>query len=302
MTVLVVGATGFIGAEVTRINRVAGHHVIACGRKAWEGKIRKQFPDGEDYWSTEKGAVPNSLLHKADCMVLLAAKRPYQGFSFADYADNVTLAYRYMMLAMENGLKNIVFASSKAVYSGRDMPWREEISCAPSSLYGASKVAVEQLGAYFSAIGKLCFKSLRFAQVIGDGERKGYLINTLIDNAREKRTQIIYGSGEQRRQYVYVKDVADAVLRAEECSTISGAFNIGMEGNVSNLELAEIVNECFGNTGNLVHDYSRPMIGSDDEMSIEKAKKELGFCASFDIWDVFSDLAGRTVPEKRSAH
>lgn len=227
-------------------------------------------------------------------MVLLAAKRPYPGFCFADYAENVALAHRYMELAMNSGVKNIVFASSKAVYSGPDMPWKEDAPCAPSSLYGASKLAVEQLGAYYSEMDKLAFKSLRFAQVIGGNERKGYLISTLIDNARKKETQTVYGSGEQRRHYVYVKDVAAAVMAAEERPLLSGAFNIGMTGSVSNLEMAEIVNECFGNAGNLVHDFSRPMLGSSDEMCVEKAEKELGFRAGYGIREAFADLARET--------
>lgn len=291
MTVLMIGATGFVGSEVTKANRIAGHHVIGCGRSTWGGKIAAQFPEREDYWCIEEDEVPSTLIQEADCLVLLAGKRPYPGFCFTDYVDNIALAHRYMKLAMEHGLKNIIFASSKAVYSGPDMPWREDVVCAPSSLYGASKLAVEQLGALYSETGKLCFKSLRFAQIIGIGERKGYLINTLIDNAREKKTQMVYGSGEQRRQYVYIKDVAAAILRAEENPMIRGVFNIGMKGTVSNLELAEIVNECFDNAGNLIHDYSRIMCRCGDEMSVEKAKNELGFKANFDIRETFSDLA-----------
>ena len=291
MTIIIVGATGFIGTEITKKNRSAGHHVLACGRSAWEGKIASLFPDKEDYFCTAEGDLPSEWLEEADGLVLLAAKRPYAGFCYKDYADNVELAHQYLSLAMEHNLKNIVFASSKAVYSGADMPWKEDSACTPSSLYGASKLAVEQLGLYYSEIGQMRFKSLRFAQVIGAGERQGYLINTLIDNARAKRAQIIFGSGEQKRQYVYVKDVASAIMTAEERSDLCGVFNIGMKGSISNLKLAQTVNDCFDNMGNLVHDYSRNMFGTDDEMCVDKAEKVLGFRAKYGIRETFVDLA-----------
>ena len=172
MTILVIGATGFIGTELTKIGRAAGHRMIGCGRSAWEGKNKALFPEKEDYWCTAEGCLPAALLQQADCLVLLAAKRPYPGFCFEDYAENVAVAQRYMQLAMENGLKNIVFASSKAVYSGDERPWKEEMFSTPFSLYGASKAAAEHLGLYYSAAGRLCFKSLRFAHVIGAGERR----------------------------------------------------------------------------------------------------------------------------------
>ena len=292
MTIIIIGATGFIGAEATKKNRDAGHHVLGCGRSAWEGRSAALFPNKSDYFSTAGGTIPVEWLDEADCLVLLAAKRPYAGFCFEDYSENVALAQSYLSLAMEHGLKNVVFASSKAVYSGGGMPWNEDMFCVPSGLYGASKLAVEQMGLLYSSTERLNFKSLRFAQVIGMGERQGYLINTLIDNARAKKPQIIFGSGEQKRQYVYVKDVASAILAAEEKADLSGVFNIGMQGAVSNLVLAETVNECFGNKGNLIHDYSRNMFGSDDEMCVEKAEKTLGFRANYDIRETFADLAG----------
>ena len=139
MTILVIGATGFIGNTLTNCARATGHRVIGCSRSDWKGKIINQFPKREDYWCSADGEKPKKLMDEADCLVLLAGKRPYPGFCFDDYAYNISVAQRYMTLAIKNGMKNVVFASSKAVYSGADMPWREERFYTPSSLYGSSK-------------------------------------------------------------------------------------------------------------------------------------------------------------------
>ena len=286
MRFIIIGAAGFIGTELTEYlinsgSEVVGYDVVDSPRRDFSrGYIYKKLGtvDADDY-------------RDCDCLVLLAAKRPYKDFSFEDYQNNVSIAEHYIRESSEHGLKNIIFASSKAVYSGGNMPWSEDDRSIPSSLYGASKLAAEELGLYFSYIGKACFKSLRFAQIIGMGERKGYLINTLIDNARDHRTQTIFGSGAQKRHYVYVKDVCRAVSAAARHSEVSGVFNIGMEKPATNLDLALCANKAFGNDGNLVHDYSKEMVAVDDEMSVDKARSVLGFSAEYDLESTFNDLA-----------
>ena len=131
---------------------------------------------------------------------------------------------------------------------------------------------------------------MRFAQVIGFGERKGFFINTLIDNAIAKKTLVIYGSGMQKRHYIYIKDVCRAVLKASEKISVSGVFNIGMQQSYTNLELAESVNEAFDNRGNLIHDYDKVMDAADDEMETAKASNFLNFTAEYDLLESFKDM------------
>lgn len=288
MRFLIIGAAGFIGTELTlylskKGNEIIGYDLLDEPNKSVVGT------DGFTY--KKSSVVAADDYRNCDCLILLAAKRPYKDFSFKDYQNNVSIVERYIGEAAENGLKNIVFASSKAVYSGDNMPWCEDDRSIPSSLYGASKLAAEEIGLYYSLSGKMSFKSLRFAQIIGMGERKGYLINTLIDNAIDKKTQVVFGSGEQNRHYIYVKDVCRAFYAAAMHAEKSSVYNIGMEKSATNLELALCVNKAFGNEGNLKHDYSKEMIGINDEMSVGKAKSELGFAAEFDLESTFKDLA-----------
>lgn len=291
MVFLVVGACGFIGSQFTEYAREKGHTVIGCDVLPRNERVEALFPNENEYWCTTEDDSFLSRCGHVDCMVLLAAKRPYKDFCFADYSFNVEIANKFMTLAMEHEIPNVVFASSKAVYSEGELPWKEDVVNKPSSLYGASKVAVEQLGLYYAHLGKMSFKALRFAQVIGAGERKGYLINTLIDNAIAKKTQTIYGDGSQCRHYVYVKDICAAILTAGEKQGISGVYNIGMKKSITNLELAEAVNRAFDNEGNLTHDYSLTMATNNDEMDTSKALEELGFKAGYEVYETMVDLA-----------
>lgn len=290
MKCLIIGSCGFIGNELTRYARGKGHTVLGCDVLPWEGKAQTQFPDKDDYFCVADADPDSCLLTRADSMVILAGKRPYKDFSYDDFKLNIDIANKYINMAIENDIPNVVFASSKAVYSGNDLPWSEDSVNSPSSLYGASKSAVEQLGLYYCLKGKTRFVSLRFAQVIGLGERKGYLINTLIDNAVEKKQQTLYGDGSQSRHYVYVKDVCEAILKACE-SNINGVYNIGMQKRVSNFELAEAVNRAFGNEGNIFLDKTKKMDQNNDEMDVSRAEHGLNFRAQYDVFEAMNDLA-----------
>ena len=289
MIFLVVGSCGFIGTEFTQYARSKGHTVKGCDILSWEEKAKELFPVKSDYWCTlEK--PEDSFFENVDSIVILAGKRPYNGFCAEDYQFNIRTANEYLSLAIEHKIPNAVFASSKAVYSGDNQPWKEDSLNRPSSLYGASKSAAEQLGLYYGSTGSITFVALRFAQVIGMGERKGYLINTLIDNAIEKKQQVLFGDGSQYRHYVYIKDLCESILLAGNCRH-SGIYNIGMKTCTTNLELAEAVNIAFGNEGNLTHDYSKPMASNNDVMDTGKASNELGFNAQFDVYSAMKDIA-----------
>jgi len=289
MIFLVVGSCGFIGTEFTQYARSKGHTVKGCDVLKWEEKAKELFPVQSDYWCI-LDKPEDVFFDNVDSIVVLAAKRPYNGFCAEDYLFNIRTANEYLSLAIEHKIPNAVFASSKAVYSGDNQPWKEDSLNRPSSLYGASKSAVEQLGLYYSSIGSINFVALRFAQVIGMGERKGYLINTLIDNAIAKKQQVLFGDGSQYRHYVYIKDLCESILLAGS-SKHSGVYNIGMKTSTTNLELAEAVNFAFENEGNITHDYSKPMASNNDVMDTGKASEELGFSAQFDVYSAMKDIA-----------
>ena len=286
MNILIIGATGFIGSALCKQLQDDGITVYGCGRKKKE-EIQHSLLFMNDYWSMQDGDVPNTFWCNANMVILLAAKRPYTGFNMADYHANVALVSKYLDESVSHGVDRFILTSSKSVYSGKGMPWRESQYCAPSSLYGASKQAGEQLGMYYNLTGKIEFVSLRLAQVIGVGEKQRNLIKVLMNNAANKNPQTIYGNGQQKRQYVYIRDVCRAFIEVIRCPRVDGLFNIGMPRSYTNLEVAETVNDVFQNTGNIILRTDIPERGNSDEMNIKKAEEKLGFKA---IWDLRSSI------------
>ena len=287
MNIAIIGSEGIIGKKLVGFLCESGYSVYGYDL----------FSECSDYTKSLKNYTYFCISDKEidyigmDGLVILAGKRPVGNFLINDYYDNVNIVWENVINAVENNVKSIVFASSISVYSGNDFPYKESDYSIPINLYGASKLAGEQMGLLLTKGTNSSFKALRFAHVIGVNEKKGFLIRTLLDNAINKRTQIVYGSGNQSRHYIYINDVCRAIALSLLKEEISGVYNIGMKKPVTNLELAICANKAFHNEENLKHDYSKNMIGINDEMNVDKAKTVLGFIAEYDIESTFLDLA-----------
>lgn len=278
MKVAVVGGNGFIGKEFVSYAIEKGHIPVVIGSS------NNVFCD--DGYERVK-----ELLKDCDALVLLAAKRISSSFSIKDYFYNIELAGKYFELCKDLGINNLVTTSSQSVYSSDKLPWKENDFDQPLSLYGASKQAIDSLALTYNRNVGMKIKSLRLAQVLGMGERKGYLLNTLIDNALAKKKQIIFGKGNGRRQYIYLKDVCNAIMHSliEEKNN-EGIFNIAMADNVSIAELAEIINSVFDNPNGIEFKEYDKEDTKEYLMDISKARDALHWIAKYDLNNALLDI------------
>lgn len=278
MKLAIVGGNGFIGREFVGYAKMRGHDTVVIGSDT-------------DVFLSEGKEKALSLLKGCDALVFLAAKRPTSEFGLNEYSYNIKLAGIYFELARELDIKNVAAASSRSVYSDDLIPWKEDELNTPLSLYGAAKQAVDSLALWYNEAYGMKIKCLRLAQVIGMGEKKGYLLNTLIDNALAGRKQSVYGKGIGRRQYIYVKDVCDALLfsvvSSGECA---GIYNIGMPFNVSTVELAQTVNEVFANEAGIEMLKDKPEDIKEYLMDVSKAERELNWKPGYDLKGTFEDI------------
>ncbi len=283
MKIAVVGGNGFIGREFVTYASCKGHVTVVIG-------------SDYDVFSAEGEKAAKEILRSCDAMIFLAAKRSTDSFAMPEYLYNVQLAEKYFSLAREENLGDIVFTSSFSVYSGNPVNWKEDDYRAPLSLYGASKQAIDSVSMLYNEKYGMKIKCLRLAQVVGMGERKGYLLNTLIDNAIAGRKQTIYGKGTGKRQYIYVKDVCDAMLHSiVEMKDTAGVFNIGMSYHVSIIELARVINEVFGNTAGIEMLEDKPEDTCEYFMDISKATNDLHWQANYDLRSAFEDIRDHRV-------
>lgn len=144
------------------------------------------------------------------------------------------------------GVKRFVYASSCAVYGEPIyLPVNEEHPTRPMSPYGVSKLAAEHYCRVFYEVYGVEAVCLRFFNVYGPRQMigpYGGVIIKFIDQLKGGKKPIIYGDGEQTRDFVFVKDVVDACLRAMQCKNCAGeVINVGSGVKTSISKLANVL-------------------------------------------------------------
>lgn len=295
MKIGVIGCSGFIGIAFVEEALKQKHRILG-----WDLVEPKEKITDESYcfhkWKEGKLEC-QEILGECDGVVILAAKRFVKGFSMEDYFSNIRLAMDLVDSCRKADVRNIVLLSSTGVYSDSRIPWKETEANIPANLYGASKLAIDEMIQLYNREYGLNIKSLRLAQVIGMGERKGYLLNTFIDQAIRKETLSIWGTGAGKRQYVYIKDVVSAILAALK-SERPGVYNIGIEGCISAYDLAMVINQVFDNEGNYKVYAEKPEDLQTREMDVSKAKRDLNWETAYTVKTALLDIK-KTVGERK---
>jgi UDP-glucose 4-epimerase len=172
---------------------------------------------------------------------------------------NVGILENIVLAGKMTGLKSIYQMSSNNVYSSaNEMPWNESQIPIPSSVYGLSKQMAEALGAYVSRVSDIKVVNLRLARLFGYGERDTVVFTKYMKLALKKQQLEVWGTGATSIEYLYVRDVVDAIESAVRNDIPTGAYNVGCGRSFSVLEIAETINREAGNEQNLFIDSSKP--------------------------------------------
>lgn len=289
MKIVVTGGTGFIGKWFLA-SIPEDYECIILGRSSDKSSLfinNRLFK----YISTDYSQEDlEQKLKGIDAVVHLAATRVGSD-KFDSYISNMIVSENIFRGCAENGVTNIVCLSSISIYSDINLyPWSEEQMLSPQSFYGISKVTMENLAGYYNQKYNMNIKSLRVAQVVGYGERTGYMLMTFIKQAFKRECLSIYGNGAGRREYIYVRDVVEAILCSLRKPNITGVYNIGNGKNISHLELAEMINTVFDNERNLKFIDDIKEDTSIFLMDISKAKESLGWLPKWTIKEGLKEI------------
>lgn len=265
MKIAVTGASGFVGRSVAENLIESGNEVIPVSRKSTD-------------YSVESLA---QILRGADKVIHLAAVRGGDG-SMSDYRDNERITENLLNAMTQGDADRIIYASSRMVYSGEDsIPWKETDIPAPNSLYGISKLEGENLCSYYSRKYGFGSTSIRIAQVMGTGEKVRNMMSVFLEKASRGEQLKVIGESRARRQYIYVKDLAEVICRLTLESNAAGsagqeAVNAGMEQAYTNLEIAQAFSEVYG-LQEPEYDDSKPETITPSIMDVNKMVERTGF-------------------------
>jgi UDP-glucose 4-epimerase len=284
--VLVTGGAGFIGSHT--VERLLGLCIpVRCLDNLSRGKLSNldlanpllEFVEGDVRDQLLVGRVMSGITHvvhlAAQVFVAVSVEDPP-----ASASHNIMGFVNVLDAARKAGVKRLVYASSAAVYGApAELPLKETAPLAPLSPYGLEKRINEDYAAMFNKLFGFSSLGLRFFNVFGlrQDPSSPYcgVISRFVQQIIGRHPIILYGSGEQTRDFIYVSDVAGAIATAL-VSCYTGVCNVGRGEPVSLLQLIDTLAEIAGYCPEVSH---RPPRQGDIQRSFcdpGLLRKELG--------------------------
>lgn len=317
--VLVTGGAGFIGSNVAEYLLGRGDDVVIIDemndyydtniKQANLDHLRSMFPD-KDRLSIYKGDICDEQLMeeifakerpKWVChMAARAGVRPSIQDPYIYIHSNIKGTTHLMELSHKYGVENFVFASSSSVYGGSRSSYFSESENVdnPVSPYAASKKACELLAYTYHHLYNLNISALRFFTVYGPRGRPDMAPFKFIDRISRGVEIQQFGDGSSSRDYTYISDIVDGVVRAIDRKHKYEVFNLGKGSGTSLKDFINLVQKHTGQAAiiNVMPDQPGdvPYTCAD----VNKASKLLGYNSKIS----FEEGIKRTVAWYNQAH
>jgi nucleoside-diphosphate-sugar epimerase len=285
---LVTGGAGFIGSHLAE-ELVRRGHSVRVADSLITGK-RSNLDHIPDIEFLEGDLADLSFAQRAVdgvTYVLHQAAIPSVPRSVADPITsnraNVDATLNVLVAARDARVRRLVFAGSSSAYGNTPtLPKREDMPGNPLSPYALQKVVGEQYLQMFTRLYGLETVSIRYFNVFGPRQDPGSpysgVISVFATALLENRSPTIYGDGEQTRDFTYVANVVDGVLKACSAPNASGeVINVATGGRISLNELFRSMRALAG--GSVEPTYAETRAGDvrDSQADISKARRILGY-------------------------
>src|SRR5215831_18895959 len=287
-TYLVTGGAGFIGSHLCEELVRRGHTVRAADSLITGKRSNLDHVPGVEFLEGDLADLPFAeravegmqyVLHQAAIpSVPRSVKDP-----ITSNRANVDSTLNVLVAARDAGAKRVVFAGSSSAYGNTPtLPKHEEMPTAPLSPYALQKVVGEQYLQMFTRLYGLQTVSIRYFNVFGPRQDPSSpysgVISVFATALLENRPPMIYGDGGQTRDFTYVANVVDGVLRACEAQGASGeVINVATGGRISLNQLFQTMKALVRGTVDPI--YAEPRAGDvrDSQADISKARRILGY-------------------------
>ncbi|MGH2354731.1 MAG: NAD-dependent epimerase/dehydratase family protein [Chloroflexota bacterium] len=297
MRALVTGCAGFVGSHLSERLVSLGHQVVGVDcftdyypRPMKEANLHR-LRDEPRFTLVEADLANADLAPLVDGIDVIYHQagqpgvRASWGASFETYTRcNILVTQRLLEAVKGRPLRKFVYASSSSVYGDAErFPTSEAALPQPVSPYGVSKLAAEHLVYLYRRNYGLPTVSLRYFTVYGPRQRPDMAFRRFIMWALAGQPIVVYGDGEQTRNFTYVSDVVAANLAAGEGRAEGVAVNIGGGSQVSVNDVLRLIEELLGRTVEVVHDRTQRGDVRHTSADVSLAAQLFGYAPQVDL-------------------
>ncbi len=285
---LVTGGAGFIGSHLTEELVLRDHRVrvadnLVTGKRRNLDHIRGvEFLEGDladlAFAKTATDGMEFVLHQAALASVPRSVKDP-----ITSNRANIDATLNVLVASRDAGVKRVVYAGSSSVYGDTPtLPKHEGMTPNPLSPYALQKLVGEEYCRMFTRLYGLETVTIRYFNVFGPRQDPGSpysgVISLFATALLESRRPTIYGDGEQTRDFTYVANVVDGVLKACEARDANGqTINVATGSRMSLNELLKVMNRLVGTSLEPLRQEPRTGDVKDSQADISKAKSLLGY-------------------------
>lgn len=294
--VLVCGATGFLGRNVAERLSERGYDVTGT------------YHNKEPFSNEKIDFVKADLTRKEDVEIVLQGKeiviqmaattsgaKDIVSKPYIHVTDNVLMNSLIFRAAHDFGVPRVIFPSCSIMYPSSLTPLKESDFDANKEMNknyfgtGWTKVYLEKMAEFFSKQGNTRYTVFRHSNVYGpydkyDLEKSHVFGATVTKVMTAKDNVIVWGTGEEERDLLYVSDIVDFIEHAvERQTTLFELVNIGLEESISIKGLVKKIIQFSGKQLEINHDISKPTIKTTFCLDYTKAKERFGWSPKVDL-------------------
>ncbi|MBN2417658.1 GDP-mannose 4,6-dehydratase [bacterium] len=294
MRFLVTGGAGFIGSHLSEKLIGDGHYVVCIDNfnDYYDPKVKRQniseLLDHDRYTLIEADILDTDRIDSAysrfrfDAIVHLAARagvRPSLQQPLLYEKVNIEGTMHLLDAAVRHDVAAFVMASSSSVYgNNKKVPFSESDSVDhPISPYAATKKACELIGYTYHHLYGLPVTCLRFFTVYGPRQRPDMAITKFTRSIARGEPIPVYGDGTSRRDYTYISDIIDGIMRAIDNCRGYHVYNLGESHTIELQALIGLIERALGIKAHIDRQPDQPGDVRITYADITRAKSELGY-------------------------